>query len=122
MYHLFIIVSVVMFGVCFALKDQYRKRRGSGLKISMEASCIGSVAGFVVMTVFKGFSIELTAFTLIMALWKALNGILFTFCSFKALDRINLSLFSLYTMLGGMILPFFQVFDSDFLDKTMDLC
>ena len=108
MYHLFIIVSVVMFGGCFALKDQYRKRRGSGLKISMEASCIGSVAGFVVMTVFKGFSIELTAFTLIMALWKALNGILFTFCSFKALDRINLSLFSLYTMLGGMILPFFQ--------------
>ena len=93
MYHLFIIASVVMFGGCFALKDQYRKRRGSGLKISMEASCIGSLAGFAVMTVFKGFSIELTAFTLIIALWKALNGILFTFCSFKALDRINLSLF-----------------------------
>ena len=43
-----------------------------------------------------------------MAMLASLNGMAFTFCAFKALDYINLSLFSLFSMLGGMTLPFFQ--------------
>ena len=43
-----------------------------------------------------------------MAFLSAVNGIAFTFCAFKSLDYINLSLFSLFSMLGGMALPFFQ--------------
>jgi drug/metabolite transporter (DMT)-like permease len=43
-----------------------------------------------------------------MAILAALNGMAFTFCTFKALDYINLSLFSLFAMLGGMMLPFLQ--------------
>jgi drug/metabolite transporter (DMT)-like permease len=43
-----------------------------------------------------------------MAFLTALNGMAFTFCAFRALDYINLSLFSLFSMLGGMVLPFFQ--------------
>ena len=97
-----------MFGGCFALKDKYRKIRGSGLLVSMEAACIGGIAGFAVLTAVNGFIIEITPFTLLIAFVKALNGILFSFCSFKALDCINLSLFSLYSMLGGMLLPFLQ--------------
>jgi drug/metabolite transporter (DMT)-like permease len=43
-----------------------------------------------------------------MAAVTALNGFGFTLCSFKSLGIINLSLYSLFSMLGGMVLPFLQ--------------
>lgn len=107
-YYVLIIISVAMFGGGFALQDVYRKKRGSGLKTSMESACIGSLAGLIVLLIVNGFSLECTWFTLLMAMLASLNGIAFTFFSFKALDHINLSLFSLFCMLGGMALPFFQ--------------
>lgn len=107
-YYNLILLSVAMFGVGFALQDLYRKKRGSGLRISMESACIGSVAGLMVLIAIDGLAFEYTPFTLLMASWAALNGMAFTFCAFRALDYINLSLFSLFSMLGGMVLPFFQ--------------
>ena len=107
-YYLLIIFSVMMFGGRFALQDVYRKLRGSGLRISLETSLVGSLAGLCVLLAVNGFKIEFTPFTLFVALLAALNSIAFAFCSFKALDTIDLSLFSLFSMLGGMLLPFLQ--------------
>lgn len=107
-YYSLIVLSVVMFGGGFALQDIYRKKRGSSLKISMESACIGAAAGLVVLWIINGFSLEWTWFTFLMAMLSSLNGMAFTFFAFKALDHINLSLFSLFSMLGGMVLPFFQ--------------
>ena len=108
MYYALIILSVVMFGGCFALNDAYRKKRGSSIKISLQFSFVGSLVGFVFLMIVNGFKFEFTPFTLIMAILASINGFAFTFCSFKALDRINLSLYSLFSMLGGMVLPFLQ--------------
>ena len=103
-----VLISVVMFGGGFAFQDLYRKKRGSGIKASMESACIGALAGLIVLLVINKFKFEFTPYTLLMAFLAAINGILFTFCSFKALEYINLSLFSLFAMLGGMMLPFLQ--------------
>ncbi len=108
MYYGMILLSVVVFGGCFALNDQYRRMRGSSLKVSLEASFIGSLMGLVVLFAVCGFRLSLTPFTLALAAVAAVNRLSFTFCSFKALDTINLSLFSLFSMLGGMTLPFLQ--------------
>ena len=108
MYYLLIILSVVMFGGCFALNDVYRKLRGSGLRISLQFALTGALAGLVVLLCSNGFRLEYTHFTLIMAFLSALVGFGFTFCGFKALGSINLSLYSLFSMLGGMVLPFLQ--------------
>ena len=107
-YYLLILIAVAMFGCGFGLQELYRKLRGSGLRISMESACIGALAGLAVLLAVDRFSFEYTPFTLLMATLTALNGIAFTFCAFRALDHINLSLFSLFTMLGGMVLPFMQ--------------
>ncbi len=108
MYYGLIILSVVMFGGCFALNDVYRRLRGSALKVSLQFSMSSSLAGLVVLLIINGFRVEFTWFTLVMALLTALNGFGFTFCAFKALGSINLSLYSLFSMLGGMVLPFLQ--------------
>ena len=108
MWYALILTCVVMFGSGFWLQDMYRRRRGSGLRISMESASIGALAGFIVLVLIDGFSFTLTPFTLLIAVLNALNNMAFAFFAFRALDRINLSLFSVFTMLGGMALPFFQ--------------
>ncbi|MBQ7820794.1 MAG: hypothetical protein IJ391_00730 [Clostridia bacterium] len=106
MYYALIILSVIMFGANFALKDAYRKIMGSSLKITLQYSFVAGIAGIVFMIIAGGFKFEFTWFTFIFAFFNSLNGILFTFCSFKALGVINLSLYSVFSMLGGMVLPF----------------
>lgn len=108
MYYIVIILAVVMFGGCFALNDAYRKLRTSSVSSSMESSFVGALAGLVVLLAISGFDVQATPFTCCVALLSALCGIGFMFCSLKALDSVNLSLYSLFSMLGGMVLPFFQ--------------
>ncbi len=108
MYYALIVLSVIMFGGCFALNDVYQKMRGSGIKISMQFSALSSFAGLIVLLIVNNFKFEFTLFTLIMAIASAAVSVGFTFCSFKALGSINLSLYSLFSMLGGMVLPFLQ--------------
>lgn len=97
-----------MFGGCFALNDKYRVIRSSSLESSLESSFIGSVAGLAVLLLAGGFGLRATVFTLIISCLSAINGILFMLCSFKALDTASLSVYSLFSMLGGMMLPFIQ--------------
>ncbi len=108
MYYLLILLSVLMFGGNFALNDLYRRKQGSSLKISLQFSLITALAGTLFLLAVNKFTFEYTPFTLLMGAASALNSIAFTFCSFKALGSIDLSLFSLYSMLGGMVLPFLQ--------------
>ena len=108
MYYALIILSVIMFGGQFALNDAYRKMRGSNVKVSLQFTLIGGIVGLAVLMLFNGMKLEFTWFTLLMALISVTNGFLFTFCGFKALGTINLSLYSLFSMLGGMMLPFLQ--------------
>lgn len=124
MYYLLIILSVIMFGASFAMNDAYRKIRGSSVKASLECTLYGGIAGMIVLVLINGISVQITPFAILMALWSALNGFAFTFCGFKALEKINLSLYSLFSMLGGMLLPFVQgiAFYGEELTLAKSLC
>lgn len=108
MYYGLIMISVIMFGCCFKLSDIYRSMRGNSFKISLQFSVVSSFAGLIVLLVINKLKLEFTVFTFIIAFLNSLVGLGFTFCSLKALESINLSLFSLFSMLGGMALPFLQ--------------
>ena len=108
MYYGLILLSVMIFGGCFALDDLYQRHRGSSIRVSMEYALTSALVGLTVLTFINGFRIECTSFTLVMALLNVLINFGYTFCTFKALGTINLSLYSVFSMLGGMALPFLQ--------------
>ena len=108
MYYGLILLSVLLFGGCFALDDLYQQQRGSGVRISVEYALTSALAGLGVLTIINGFRLECTSFTLLMALLNVLLSFGYTFFTFKALGAINLSLYSVFSMLGGMALPFLQ--------------
>ncbi|MBQ9976184.1 MAG: hypothetical protein IJP16_06700 [Clostridia bacterium] len=107
MYYITVIIAVILFGGGFALSDVYRRLRSSSIRSSLESSLIGAIAGLTVLLAVSG-GFQATPFTLFIAFLSALNSIAFMFFSFKALDCANLSVYSLFSMLGGMALPFFQ--------------
>lgn len=108
LYYSLVLIAVVLFGGTFALNDVYQKMRGSSIKVSMQFSVLSSFAGLVILLIVNRFQFGFTWFTFIMAMASAVVSVGFTFCSFKALGSINLSLYSLFSMLGGMVLPFLQ--------------
>ena len=106
MYYGLLSLSVVMFGVQFLMNNRYQKHAGSGMGATFQFAFYGNAVGLVCLLIINKFAFGFTPFTLIMAVLTALNSILYTFCSLKAFERINLSLYSIFAMLGGMALPF----------------
>lgn len=105
-YYGMITAAVAMFSIQFFFKNIYRNARGSGTGATLEFSALSSLAGMAVLFIMNGLRFEFTAFSLLMAALSAVNSISFTFCSLTALGKINLSLYSVFSMLGGMVLPF----------------
>ena len=74
MYYGLILLSVAIFGGCFGLDDIYQRRRGTSLRISLEYSLLSALAGLIVLAAINGFRIEITLFSLIMALLSTFTG------------------------------------------------
>lgn len=107
LYYGIILVAVVMFGFQFFLNNDYEKKNGSGLLPSMVLVFGSSLVGLPVLWAINSFKFEFTWYTLFMATVTALNMTACILCGQKALSKINLSLYSIFSMLGGMLLPFF---------------
>lgn len=105
-YYGIITIAVMMFSFQFYFKNAYRNSCGGGIGAILTFSILSSTAGMLGLLVINGFRFEFTPFTLFMSVLCALDSLGFTFCSLKALGKINLSLYSVFSMLGGMVLPF----------------
>ena len=103
---LMILTSTLLFSLQFLFHNIFEKKYGSGLQASMTYAFYSGVYGFALMLITGGFSFHFSWFSLLLAFFNALNGIVYTFCAGKAFDTANLSLFSMFAMLGGMALPF----------------
>ena len=99
-------LSTVMFGLQFFFTDMFRRSYGNSFRDSLVSRLGGSVFGLIALLALKGWSINYGHYDFIMALIANINGFVLSYCSLKALGKINLSLYSLFMMLGGMTLPF----------------
>lgn len=106
MYYGIVSAAVIMFGLQFFFNQKYEAETGNGKKASMWFILLSNAVGLVILLAVNKFRIEYTHFTLIFAFIAAVNMLLYNICSMKALGKINLSLYSLFSMLGGMVLPF----------------
>ena len=108
LYYALLTASVIMFGVQFLFTDKYQKECGQSALAAHRLTFCSGIVGIIILFIINGFSVEYTHFTLICATASALVSLFYSICSLKALAKINLSLYSLFAMLGGMVLPFVQ--------------
>ncbi len=105
MYYGLVGIAVVMFGFMFLSNKKYSEEMGNGIFAAMFLNALGALSSLPILFAIGGFAFEYTHFTLLMSAATFANSLLFTLCSLKSLEIVNLSVYSLLSMLGGMILP-----------------
>lgn len=106
MYYLILSFATVLFGLGFLLNQTYERSAGNSFKALCLLNIFGNFAGLTVLLVVNKFRFEATPFTVIYSFITSLGLFAYSFCAIKALGKINLSLYSVFAMLGGMTLPF----------------
>lgn len=106
MYYLLLIIATILFSSQFLFNQKYQQEAGSQLNASFIFSIITSIVSVVLMFVIGGFKIEFSLFSLIIAFIYAITIILYAIASIKSFSVVNLSVYSVFAMLGGMLLPF----------------
>lgn len=99
-------IAVVMFGFMFFFNSEYEKNSGNSIRAILTFTAGSYSVGFLILLAINKFRIEFTPFSLAVAAFATANLLLYNFCSIKSLGKINLSLYSVFCMLGGMALPF----------------
>lgn len=98
-------ICAVLFATQFLFNQSFEKECGSSLTSSLLFSFYTSVLGFCVLLLANGFKITFSYFSCIIALIYAVVGILYTVASVRSFEYVNLSAYSVFAMLGGMLLP-----------------
>ena len=106
MYYLMITLSALIFALQFMLNAGYQKESGSGWDSSLKLSLYSSIVGFIALFVINGFKLRISIFSLVVALVYSMVCILLNYSTVKSLKHANLSVYSIFSMIGGMILPF----------------
>ena len=104
--YLILIFAAFLFAVQFLFNQQYRKLKGEGLNATMTFSLYTSAISFVILFVLGGFRLHITWFSLLIAVLYAAVCLLSSYAGLKAFGTANLSVYSIFMMLGGMLLPF----------------
>ena len=105
-YYLMIIIATMLFSIQFVFTKCYQKEKGSTFfysTIFMAISCLAMIPFFLILNQGK---LEFTWFSFIIACLYAIDALLCSVFGAKTLSRANLSVYSLFLMLGGMLLPF----------------
>lgn len=104
-YYLMLAIAAVLFASQFLFNQKFEEQCGSSFSSSTAFSLYGGIGGFIVIFALNGFKFDFSWFSLVMAVCCAVIGILYTFASVKSFEEVNLSAYSVFAMLGGMLLP-----------------
>lgn len=123
-YYVMLIVATVLFAFQMFFNQQFQRLRGNGLEASLTFTTYVHCVILLAMLCINGFKMEWSWFSAGLALVRAVMDVTFGYCSIKALACANLSVYSTFSMLGGMLLPFIYgvAFASEPLTLPMILC
>lgn len=117
--YLLILVADLLFASQFLMTKLYSSRNSQSALTSFAFSFGSEFVILLYMAAFSGFVIVFTPFSLGLAAVTAVIMISVSYCGIAALNYINLSLYSVFMMLGGMLLP--SIFGIIWADEALTL-
>lgn len=106
MHYILLIISTILFSSQFLFNQKYQKEAGSTVKASFTFSILVSSVSIIAMLITAGFKMEFSWFSLFIATLSAIVNLLYGYASIKSFSVVNLTVYSVFAMLGGMLLPF----------------
>lgn len=123
MYYLMILFAALLFSLQFLFNDGFRRIHGNTWKTSLMFSLCASVTGLLLLFVMDGFRLQITLFSLLTAFVYSSVCVGNGYLSIKALACANLSVYSIFCMIGGMILPvIYGLFTGEELNAGKIIC
>ena len=106
MYYGLIFTAAVLYSLQFLFQQKFEEKCGTAFSASLTFSAWTSVVCFAALLAVNGMRLQFTLFSLGIALIYSCVRIVYSYASMKAFDCVNLSVYSMFAMLGGMLLPF----------------
>ena len=106
MNYIMIVTAALLFSLQFMFKNGFQKECGSSWNASLIFSLYSSVSGLIVLLIINKFHLEASLFSIAVALIYSIVNIVLGYSSIKAFQYANLSVYSVFSMIGGMLLPF----------------
>ena len=106
-YYILIFLTGLGYALNFAVTKVYQLNQGNAIKTGMAFNSLVGLAGAIIYFVVCGFKIELTMFSVIMSALFTLFGGLYTIIGFKIMSLGSMAVYTIFLMLGGMVLPYF---------------
>lgn len=104
--YVMILVADLLFAMQFLFTKLYQEQGKDHLSIALNYSMGCNAAMGLIALCALGFKVEITGFSLLMATLMAGTSAICSYFSIASLKYVNLSLYSVFLMLGGMLLPF----------------
>lgn len=110
MSYLFLVLSVLGIGVYFSIMNAFQKGSKQNMVVSFTFACIYSITAVLILLLlsfFGVFNVELSLFAIILSALNATCFLITTVIGIKVLSLGSIALYTVFMMLGGMIVPFF---------------
>ncbi|MBR5497841.1 MAG: hypothetical protein IKV76_07675 [Clostridia bacterium] len=101
-----LVAAALLFAMQFLFNQQFRKYNGDGVDSTVTFSMYTNGISFLILLILSGFKLTVTWFSALIAVIYAVALLLYSYSGLKAFATANLSLFSIFTMLGGLLMPF----------------
>lgn len=104
--YLLLILSAFLFSSEFIFTKLYGEKNGSDYRSAVNFSLISSAISLIVLLICNGFMVKFTWFSALMAGMLAVVHLFANLISIKAVSLGSMAVYTLFMMLGGMIVPF----------------
>jgi drug/metabolite transporter (DMT)-like permease len=104
--YVYILIADVLLGAIFVLNKKYQQYQGSGLKAGIISNLILGTFGIVISFASAGFRFEFTPYSLLISSISTLCAVSYTVIGLKILSGGKVSVYAMFLMTGGMLLPF----------------
>ena len=109
MQYVLVLICALLFSVQFIFTKLYGDRNVNGVKTSFTFSLGANIIIFIYMLAYNvainGTTLQFTWFSLLFSVWSAINGLLCTYCGIAALKHVSIADYSLFLMLGSVVIP-----------------
>jgi len=106
MYYLMILVAVVLLALQFCTNKFYQLRFGNAVTASLLFTALNGLVTALLFFCIGGFRLTVTPYSLLMAAVIAVLCCSYTLIGFKMFALGNMSVYTMFLMLGGMLLPY----------------
>lgn len=105
-YYLYLLCAVVLMALQFSVNKFYQSKNGSGIMTSLLYTTLSGFATGAIFFAINGFTLNVTPFSFVCAVGIASLCLGYSLLGFKIFSLGNFAVYTMFLMLGGMLLPF----------------